>query len=117
MPHLGTFLRAQIQGKGAVGRIKDMMPLVKDIAGGASPITLTITLTIAGWCISRIDHDKRMVADDDIGTFRPAHRFFHKAPIVMRAGAVDAFPPTVGKPDGLWAAHQVGQPGGKGRAG
>ena len=110
VPHFGAFLRAQIQGKGTVGRIKHMMSLVKDIACGASPVPLSI----AGWRIGGIHHDKCMVADDDIRPFRPAYRLLDKTAVIMRTGAVDTFATPVRKSDGLRTAYQVGQPGGKG---
>ena len=64
MAQFGAFLCAEIKRKGAVRGIKHMMPLIKDIAGGTSPVAAGI----AGRRIGCIDHDQRVIADHDVGT-------------------------------------------------
>ena len=112
---LGCLLRAEIERKGTVGGIEQMMSLIEDIAHRASPLAASLVIRVRRRRVGGIDHHQRMIADHDIGAAGPAHRFLDKTSVVMAAGAVDTFAAPVGKADCLGPSGKVGQPGRKGR--
>ena len=67
-----------------------------------------------GFTASRgVDHDERVVGDDDVGLGTGAGGTFDEAFSVVRAAGIDALAAPVGERVGAGAAEQHGQPAGK----
>ena len=64
-------------------------------------------------CIGCIDHHQRMIGDNNIGPFGPAHRFLNKTFVVMLARGMDTFTTSVSKACGLRPSKKIRQPGRK----
>ena len=80
------------------------MPLVEDITGRPR-------LCLPAAC--GVDHDQRMIGNDDIRLHRRARRMFDEAFPVMRAARIDTFAAPVGQRGRAVTAKQGGQPAGQ----
>src|SRR5262249_6880541 len=92
----------KLEGKGAVGRIEEMVALVEHLAGRHRRIVEPAQ--------GGLGHDQRVIGDDDPRLPRTANVLFDKAAAKMRTGGMHAFAAPVGERVDPAAADQLAEP-------
>ena len=90
-------------GEGGIGGLEHVVAFVKDQPGG--PLCMVAPAR-------RVDHDQRVVGDDQVSLRRGPRRAFDEALPVMRAPGIDAFAAPVGQRGNASLAEQRTEPAG-----
>ena len=101
LDRLGTGERG---GEHRIGGIEQVVSFVEDVAGGAGGEFATAR---------GVDHDQRMVGDDDIGLGGGTRGMLDEAFAIMRAAGIDTLAAPIGQRGGAVAAEQRRQPAGQ----
>jgi len=99
----------QLAGKGAVGGVEHMVPLVENISTGN--VAVVAPAQRGG------NQHQRVIGDDDVGPLRAPHRAFDETARPVIASGKHAFPAAIGQPQSARPPDEIDQPAGKVPAG